>query len=528
VYLAEHRYIARRAAIKFLLKELISSEEVFNRFFTEARAASLIEHPGIIEVQDCGVHTDGRAYMIMEFLNGESVRGYLERTGKMDKDREGALAISRQVAAALGAAHEQGIVHRDLKPDNIFLHIPSARPATDPVVKVLDFGIAKLIGGSAAGTKTRTGNLLGTPLYMSPEQCRGSGSIDNRSDIYSLGCIMYELFCGTPPFVAEGLGDLIVAHVAQPPPDPPGVTPAIRSALLACLTKDPNKRPQSMAELGRMLTEAGAGEIVRLKKAVSFSAAAAQGPNSGINSPVGIRSPAALAATTPPPAGIPAFSPPKPGAGGTIKAQPTPVTAPGQPREATKTYGSATAPSETTLGRTAGEVVDLEAPARSNNAKFVIGGVAVGAAVLVGILVMGRGGDHKPDAPAAAPAPVAAAPAPSAAPAPPAAPRTSRIDLEGIPAGAAVSLDGRPAVLPLQLPRGADKHRITVTAAGFEPFELSVDGSKDQSVSVTLKKTLASAEKPAEKPADKPSGKSHHKSDKSERKHGGFSGFSDL
>ena len=456
--LAEHRYIARRAAIKFLLKELISSEEVFNRFFTEARAASLIEHPGIIEVQDCGVHTDGRAYMIMEFLNGESVRGYLERTGKMDKDREGALAISRQVAAALGAAHEQGIVHRDLKPDNIFLHIPSARPATDPVVKVLDFGIAKLIGGSAAGTKTRTGNLLGTPLYMSPEQCRGSGSIDNRSDIYSLGCIMYELFCGTPPFVAEGLGDLIVAHVAQPPPDPPGVTPAIRSALLACLTKDPNKRPQSMAELGRMLTEAGAGEIVRLKKAVSFSAAAAQGPNSGINSPVGIRSPAALAATTPPPAGIPAFSPPTPGAGGTIKAQPTPVTAPGQPREATKTYGSATAPSETTLGRTAGEVVDLE----------------------------------------------------------------------GIPAGAAVSLDGRPAVLPLQLPRGADKHRITVTAAGFEPFELSVDGSKDQSVSVTLKKTLASAEKPAEKPADKPSGKSHHKSDKSERKHGGFSGFSDL
>ena len=121
MYLAEHKYIARRVAIKFLLKELTSSEEVFNRFFTEARAASLIEHPGIIEVQDCGVHTDGRAYMIMEFLNGESVRGYLERAGKMEKDREGALAISRQVASALGAAHAQGIVHRDLKPDNVFL-----------------------------------------------------------------------------------------------------------------------------------------------------------------------------------------------------------------------------------------------------------------------------------------------------------------------------------------------------------------------------------------------------------------------
>ena len=206
MYLAEHRYIARRAAIKFLLKELISSEEVFNRFFTEARAASLIEHPGIIEVQDCGVHTDGRAYMIMEFLNGESVRGYLERTGKMDKDREGALAISRQVAAALGAAHEQGIVHRDLKPDNIFLHIPSARPATDPVVKVLDFGIAKLIGGSAAGTKTRTGNLLGTPLYMSPEQCRGSAPSTTAATSTRSAASCTSCSAGRPPSSPRGWG----------------------------------------------------------------------------------------------------------------------------------------------------------------------------------------------------------------------------------------------------------------------------------------------------------------------------------
>jgi serine/threonine-protein kinase len=523
VYLAEHKYIARQAAIKFLRKELTSSEEVFNRFFTEARAASLIEHPGIIEVQDCGVHTDGRAYMIMEFLNGESVRGYLERTGKMDKDREGALAISRQVADALGAAHAQGIVHRDLKPDNIFLHVPRGRPPSDPLVKVLDFGIAKLIGGSAAGTKTRTGNLLGTPLYMSPEQCRGSGQIDNRSDIYSLGCIMYELFCGTPPFVAEGLGDLIVAHVAQPPPEPPGVTPAMRGVLLACLTKDPNLRPQSMEQLGRMLTEAGAAETVRLKKVVTFSAAAAHGPTSGIASPVGIRSPAALAATTPPPVGSPPFAPPT-GASG-IRPQPTPITSPGKQAGAP---GSTAAwagggPSETTLGRTAGEVVDLDAPARSGNGKLVIGGLAVGAAALIGFLVFGRGGDKKPApegaAAVAAPAPAPATPPP--APAPPAEAPTSRIALEGLPAGAAVALDGRPAELPLHLPRGGGKHHVTVTAAGFDPLELSLDGSKDQTVTVALKKAAAIADKPAEKPSGKP----HHKS---ERKHGGFSGFSDL
>jgi serine/threonine-protein kinase len=444
----------------------------------------------------------------------------------MDNDREGALAISRQVAGALGAAHAQGIVHRDLKPDNIFLHVPGGRAPTAPLVKVLDFGIAKLIGGSAAGTKTRTGNLLGTPLYMSPEQCRGSGQIDNRSDIYSLGCIMYELFCGTPPFVAEGLGDLIVAHVAQPPPEPPGVTPAIRGVLLACLTKDPNQRPQSMEELGRMLTEAGAPETVRLKKVVSFSAAAAQGPSSGIASPVGMRSPAALAATTPPPSGSPPFVPP--GAGSTLRPQSTPVTSPGkqQPAPGATTPWVSAVPAETTLGRTAGEVVDLEAPARSGNGKLVIGGVALGAAALVAFLVFGRGGEHKPApetaaavaAPAPAPAPAAAAPAP---PPPPAVPATSRIALEGLPPGAAVELDGRPAELPLRLPRSGGKHQVAVTAAGFEPLELSLDGAKDQTVKVTLKKRAAVADKPAEKPSGKP----HHKS---ERKHGGFSGFSDL
>jgi hypothetical protein len=315
--------------------------------------------------------------------------------------------------------------------------------------------------------------------------------------------------------------------VAQPPPDPPGVTPAIRGVLLACLTKDPNQRPQSMEQLGRMLTEAGAAETVRLKKVVSFSAAAARGPNSGIASPVGIRSPAALAATTPPPMGSPPFAPPTGGSG--TEPQPTPVTSPG--KQVFTPGGTAAwpsvGPSETTLGRTAGEVVDLDAPARRGNGKLVIGGLAVGAAALIGFLVFGRGGEHKPapegaapvaaPAPAPAPAPVTAPPAP----APPAEPPTSRIALEGLPAGAAVALDGRPAELPLRLPRGGGKHHVTVTAAGFDPLELSLDGSQDRTVTVALKKAAAVADKRAEKPSGKP----HHKS---ERKHGGFSGFSDL
>jgi eukaryotic-like serine/threonine-protein kinase len=515
VYLAEHRYIARRAAIKFLLKELTSSEEVFNRFFTEARAASLIQHPGIIEVQDCGVHTDGRAYMIMEFLNGESVRGYLDRTGNMERDRSGALAILRQVAGALGAAHAQGIVHRDLKPDNVFLHLPSGRPPSDPSVKVLDFGIAKLIGGAAAGSKTRTGNLLGTPLYMSPEQCRGSGKADDRSDIYSLGCIMYELCCGQPPFVAEGLGDLIVAHISLPPPDPQGVSAAVRAILLGCLAKDPNQRPQSMAEVARLLTEAGAPDIVRLKTPAKASVQSAMGPTSGIASPVGMRSPLA---PTPTPAPYVAPTTLAPSA----KPQPAPITAMG------------VAP--TTLGQTASELFDQDLPARGNRRKLAIGGAALGAAALIGFLVIGRGGGHSTSdehtapvaAPAATPAAAAApvpapapAPAPTLAPAPAVHQANSRITLTGLPPGAEVQLDGRPAALPLEVPKGPDKHRVTVSAGGFLPADLSIDGSQDQTLSVLLKKASVAGDKVG----DKPSGKAHHKA---EHRSGGFSGFSDL
>jgi hypothetical protein len=443
------------------------------------------------------------------------VRGYLDRTGNMQRDRSGALAILRQVTGALGAAHAQGIVHRDLKPDNIFLHLPSGRPPSDPSVKVLDFGIAKLIGGAAAGSKTRTGNLLGTPLYMSPEQCRGSGKVDDRSDIYSLGCIMYELCCGQPPFVAEGLGDLIVAHISLPPPDPQGVSPAVRAILLACLAKDPSQRPQSMAEVARLLTEAGAPDIVRLKTPAKASVQSALGPTSGIASPVGMRSPSAPTPTPSPYVAPTTLSP-----GGTAKEQPVQAAAAG------------VAP--TTLGQTASELFDRDLPARGNGRKLAIGGAALGALALIGFLVLGRGGGHsssgEPAVPLAAPAappPAASAPPPAVVVAPAPAPKpavhqaTSRITLAGLPAGAEVQLDGQPAALPLEVPKGPGKHRITVSAGGYVPTDLAIDGSQDQTLSVILKKAAMAGDKVG----DKPSGKSHHKA---EHRSGGFSGFSDL
>ena len=186
----------RKAAIKFLLRDLSNSAELVGRFFAEARAASVIKHPGIVEVLDCDVH-DGRAYIVMELLRGESLREYIERVRSVGRDEMGVLGVFRQIASALDAAHAQGIVHRDLKPDNIFLHVRRGALAQPSSIKVLDFGIAKLMGTRRGRhRRRRTGQLLGTPFYMSPEQCRGARQIDRRTDIYSLGCILYEVFCG--------------------------------------------------------------------------------------------------------------------------------------------------------------------------------------------------------------------------------------------------------------------------------------------------------------------------------------------
>jgi serine/threonine-protein kinase len=253
VYLARHRHLQRPAAIKILLPELSTNPEVVSRFFTEARATALIRHPGIVEVFDCDVLPSGRAYIVMEYLEGESLGGHLGRARRLFPDVRTIAAITGMIAEALEAAHGRGIAHRDLKPDNVFLaHEPAG---TGPfVVKILDFGIAKLLAGRDTGiSRTRTGSLLGTPIYMSPEQCRGLTDVDHRSDLYSLGCILFEMICGRPPFVHQFPGDLLMAHVAEPPAAvralEPEVPPELDALVAALLAKDPAARPQSAGEV---------------------------------------------------------------------------------------------------------------------------------------------------------------------------------------------------------------------------------------------------------------------------------------
>jgi serine/threonine protein kinase len=186
VYLAKHRHIDRMAAIKVLRPQFSAKPDLVARFFAEARSANLVKHVGIVEIYDCAVHADGNAYIVMEYLEGQTLGAALERLGRVD-DVTTIADLSWQIAAALQAAHDKLIVHRDLKPDNVFLtFVPERGPS--PVVKILDFGIAKLLHSTIKATQT--GSLLGTPLYMSPEQGRGAGLVDHRADIYSLGCIM--------------------------------------------------------------------------------------------------------------------------------------------------------------------------------------------------------------------------------------------------------------------------------------------------------------------------------------------------
>ena len=197
VYAGEHVLLGRSAAIKVLLPELSQKQDVVMRLFNEARAATAIRHPGIIEVYDFGWTPEGAAFIVMEHLEGETLG---RRASRARLRWQSALAIARQIAGALAAAHGKGIVHRDLKPDNIFLVSDPEVPGGERI-KLLDFGIAKLAGESSATVNvTETGSVMGTPTYMAPEQCRGV-AVDHRADLYSLGCIVFELCTGRPPFV---------------------------------------------------------------------------------------------------------------------------------------------------------------------------------------------------------------------------------------------------------------------------------------------------------------------------------------
>jgi hypothetical protein len=413
VYEGVHRDLKKRVAIKVLSGPLASNEEARQRFIREGEAASRIRHPHVVDVTDVGTEGD-LTYLVMELLEGEDLAGRLVRGGPL-KVREAA-DILVPVCAGLAVAHDEGIIHRDLKPENIFLAV-RRQGGVEP--KLLDFGVSKIMGADVMAL-TGTTAVFGTPYYMPPEQLRGARQVDQRSDVYALGVVLYECVCGRRPFESENVYSILHAIGAGEYPLPLTVRPDLPAEIAATITRamalDPTMRFPTARHLGAALLPF-ASDTVRLLWADTFRVAA------------------------PSPTSVPVAPPTAP-----VADQPA-------------------AGSVTTFGGAAGQSVD---PPIVDNRRplVVIGGlVVVAAAVAVVLLLRGGIRETAVQLPAAAPA----VQLPAAAPVPPA---PFHLDVRVSPATAAIELDDLSAGtgrLTRDLPRDGHVHRLTAHLAGYQP-----------------------------------------------------------
>ncbi len=257
VYRATQVNLERTVALKVVRGDFLKDAVVTERFKREALAVARLKHPHIVTVYDFGIMPEGGAYLVMEFLEGHTLRAEIQKRERLAPAP--AIVLMRQICSAVQAAHHEGIIHRDLKPDNIFLERGRDNSL---VVKILDFGVAKLRQNTAElkghAELTMSGMMLGTPIYMSPEQCQGE-PLDARSDIYSLGCVFYEMLAGRPPFLGNTATQLIIKHASEEPKPPstyaPGVPFELEAALLRALAKTPEDRYQTASEFGQALGE---------------------------------------------------------------------------------------------------------------------------------------------------------------------------------------------------------------------------------------------------------------------------------
>jgi len=422
VFRAEHTLIGRVVAVKVLNPEMSANRDVVNRFFNEAKATTTINHPGIVEVFDFGFLPSGNAYLVMELLTGETLAQRMRARGRFAEGE--AAMLMRGVCTALAAAHAKGIVHRDLKPDNIFL-VPDLESPLGERTKILDFGIAKLTDVGLAGSATRTGAVLGTPTYMSPEQCRGTGNVDHRADLYSIGCILYELVSGRPPFVNHGAGELIGSHLfvePEPVSRHAQVSPELERLIMSLLAKQPEQRVQTALDLAQ--------ELVHVAQLQGWVAVASTDPNlrasmQYIQPPGGARpmiTPVGTPMITPvgtpvvTPIGAPVFSPtpahaltPAPAPVPTpMSAMHTPAPAP-TPAASAPTELADAPPVPTTLSGAASQAEPdpstTRAPRSRKGVAILAGLVAAGAAIAIVVATAGGGGEPRAASSGEPPAP---------------------------------------------------------------------------------------------------------------------------
>ena len=498
VYLAEHPQIGKRVALKVLHAEYSNNAEVAERFFNEAKAVNNIGHPNIVDIVDYGVIQSGAigreqlVYFIMEYLTGNTLSHLIRAEAPLPPQR--ALAIGMQVADALSASHKCGIVHRDLKPDNIML---MQRGRDADFVKLLDFGIAKLTSSADGSSRTRTGIVMGTPAYMSPEQCEGKNEkVDARTDVYALGVVLYEMLTGRVPFIGEGYGEILVQHLTQVPVPPSQyrmLPPHVEIVVMKALEKRPDLRFPNMDEFMRALADpvgyveahGGVGQFLHRQLMPSSAPLPPMRPSAQYT-PL----PGALQT----PSGI---------------YQPTP--APGSVHGAT--------PAPTTLGAAAGQV-----EGKRGKAGFIVAAILILAGAGVAIAVVAGGGKKDEGEPADKPVVAVADAMPAVTPdaqertvppadaaaavvdaapltidAPP-TPSLATIKIVSKPAGAAIFLDGKdsgqktPAELPFDKTLG--NVEITLKLDRYEELTKSISVTADATETLTLKKKSSGSSRP--------------------------------
>ena len=498
VYHGEHPQIESNVAIKVLLPRFVSSAEIVRRFFDEARAVNRIGHPGIVRIHDCNKHEEVGVYLVMELLEGESLSERSASNGTLPWKMVCRLVC--QTASALAASHDTGIIHRDLKPANIFV-VPDPDMPGGERIKILDFGIAKLLEqDEPLDGGTKTGMIIGSPMYMSPEQCIDSKGVDLRTDIYSLGAIAYRLLSGSYPFEADTLGKLIIKQQSERP-EPlstlqPEVPRSVAQVIEVALATDREDRYADMVQLRDALL--GAEEQAEAVSAeMELTGPPARRP--------GARADLALLET--------ALEAPA--------SQPEPEPEPEQPAAA----NSDTDPrrQQTTLSGTVGEKSGrhpvVQPPAKAGRRlPFAVGTVVVLGAALAVVLhdhrqqpppvdrpgpTADRAGAalaRTPQAAAASPAapavpeprpdPVQAAPQTPSEPAPKSPPARARLTLELSPPNTRVLLDGAQVTEnPLTLTPGR-RYKLTLEAAGHRSQRRSISASTDETIKITLQRAL--------------------------------------
>lgn len=263
VYLAEHILFHRSFALKTLDPSTLT-DIVWRRFQKEAHAANMLDHPSLIKVTDFGVIDGRQPYFVMDYFDGITLSSALKSQGSLSQDL--ALDVTIKICDALGYAHSKGVIHRDIKPSNIML----TKESSNPEIKIVDFGLAKLLDGDhEANAVTKTGEVFGTAFYMSPEQCLGK-TLDHRADIYSIGCLLFELLTGTPPFDGDTALPVMLKHQNESPPSlreaslGKSFPKDLEAVVKKLLEKEPKDRYQSLTELARDLRKIGSGERIAI------------------------------------------------------------------------------------------------------------------------------------------------------------------------------------------------------------------------------------------------------------------------